>query len=60
MSLKNNLANTVKLCQPTRVLTLEISLSSLGLKQDDEVIVPVQTFIATGSSVLKSGANSIL
>lgn len=38
---------------------LEISLSSLGLKPDDEVIVPVQTFIATGSSVLKAGAKII-
>ncbi|MDD3324215.1 MAG: DegT/DnrJ/EryC1/StrS family aminotransferase [Sulfurospirillaceae bacterium] len=35
---------------------LEISLSSLNLKGDDEVIVPVQTFIATGSAVLKVGA----
>lgn len=38
---------------------LEISLSSLDLKADDEVIVPVQTFIATGSAVLKAGAKII-
>ena len=38
---------------------LEICLSSLNLKTDDEVIVPVQTFIATGSSVLKTGAKIV-
>ena len=38
---------------------LEISLASLNLKPDDEVIVPVQTFIATGSAVLKAGANIV-
>jgi len=38
---------------------LEISLSSLNLTNEDEVIVPVQTFIATGSSVLRSGAKIV-
>ena len=38
---------------------LEISLNSLDLKSDDEVIVPVQTFIATGSAVLKSGVKIV-
>ena len=34
---------------------LEISLRSLGLKQDDEVIVPIETFFSTGASVLREG-----
>lgn len=34
---------------------LEIALASVGLKENDEVVVPVQTFIATGSSVIASG-----
>jgi len=38
---------------------LEISLRCLNLSDDDEVIVPVQTFIATGSSVLKAGGKII-
>ncbi len=38
---------------------LEIVLHSLNLNSDDEVIVPVQTFTATGSSVLKSGAKIV-
>lgn len=38
---------------------LEISLASLGLAENDEVIVPVQTFVATGSCVLKAGAKLV-
>ena len=32
---------------------LEIALRSIGLKEGDEVVVPVETFIATGSSVVR-------
>jgi perosamine synthetase len=38
---------------------LEISLNALGVGSGDEVIVPVQTFIATGSSVVRAGAKPI-
>lgn len=38
---------------------LEISLCSLNIKEGDEVIVPVQTFIATGSCVLMTGAKVV-
>ncbi|MBT5399468.1 DegT/DnrJ/EryC1/StrS family aminotransferase [bacterium] len=38
---------------------LELSLFALNLSANDEVIVPVQTFIATGSCVLKSGAKIV-
>lgn len=38
---------------------LELSLAALGVASGDEVIVPVQTFIATGSCVLKSGAKIV-
>lgn len=38
---------------------LEIALSSLNLTSEDEVIVPVQTFVATGSAVLKSGGKIV-
>jgi len=38
---------------------LELSLATLNLSKDDEVIVPVQTFIATGSAVLRVGAKIV-
>jgi len=38
---------------------LEIALATLRLSATDEVVVPVQTFIATGSSVLKAGAKIV-
>jgi perosamine synthetase len=38
---------------------LEISLNALGVGSGDEVIVPAQTFIATGSSVVRVGAKPI-
>lgn len=34
---------------------LEISLNSIEINPGDEVIIPAQTFIATGSSVVKAG-----
>lgn len=39
---------------------LEISLRALNIREGDEVIVPIQTFIATGSAVLMSGAKVVL
>ena len=39
--------------------SLEICMTSLNLKSSDEVIVPVQTYIATGSAVLKAGAKLV-
>ena len=38
---------------------LEISLNILDLKKEDEVIVPVQTFVATGSCVVRAGATPV-
>lgn len=38
---------------------LEIVLKSIGLKQNDEVIVPTQTFIATGSCVVTCGGKVV-
>ena len=38
---------------------LEISLLALETGPGDEVIIPVQTFIATGSSVLRTGAKPV-
>lgn len=38
---------------------LEIALRSLDIGKGDEVIVPVQTFIATGSCVLTAGAKVV-
>ena len=38
---------------------LELALGSLNLSSDDEVIVPVQTFVATGSAVLRAGAKVV-
>lgn len=38
---------------------LEISLLSLGLKQDDEVICPSYTFVSTVNSIVKAGAKAV-
>jgi len=38
---------------------LEIALMSIDISQGDEVIIPVQTFIATGSSVLRAGGKPV-
>tara|TARA_B100000575_G_scaffold291984_1_gene299219 strand:+ start:19282 stop:20427 length:1146 start_codon:yes stop_codon:yes gene_type:complete len=38
---------------------LEIALMSIGVSHGDEVIVPVQTFIATGSAVLRVGGTPV-
>jgi perosamine synthetase len=38
---------------------LEIVLKSIGLKANDEVIVPTQTFIATGSCVVSCGGKVV-
>jgi len=39
---------------------LFLSLKALGLKKNDEVIVPDMTFVATGSSILFAGGKPIL
>ncbi len=38
---------------------LEIALKSIKIDKDDEVIVPAQTFISTGSSVINAGGNPV-
>lgn len=38
---------------------LHLSLLCAGVKRDDEVILPAQTFIATGTSILMAGAKPI-
>ena len=38
---------------------LEIALRCIGIKKNDEVIVPVETFIATGSVVVREGGKPI-
>ena len=38
---------------------LEVALLSLGVGPGDEVIVPVQTFIASGSCILRTGAKPV-
>ena len=39
---------------------LEIAVKALGIKKDDEVIIPTNTFIATAEVVLYSGAIPVL
>lgn len=39
--------------------SLEIALNILRLEKTDEVIVPVQTFVATGSAVVRAGATPV-
>ena len=46
-------------CVNTCTSALEISLKALGLKQDDEVIVPAETFIATGMAVTLNGGRVV-
>jgi perosamine synthetase len=38
---------------------LEICLKAIGIKKGDEVIVPVQTFVSTGSCVVNNGGTPI-
>ena len=38
---------------------LEIVLKSIGIKKGDEVIVPVQTFVSTASSIVNNGGTPI-
>tara|TARA_B100001123_G_scaffold391739_1_gene470341 strand:+ start:2328 stop:3464 length:1137 start_codon:yes stop_codon:yes gene_type:complete len=38
---------------------LEIALRMVGIKPDEEVIVPVQTFVSSGTSVINAGGNVI-
>lgn len=38
---------------------LEIALRCIGLKTGDEVIIPAETFIATGSAVLREGGKPV-
>jgi perosamine synthetase len=38
---------------------LEIALKSIGISQGDEVIVPTQTFISTGSCVVNNGGTPV-
>ncbi len=38
---------------------LEIALRCLDVEKDDEVIVPVETFIATAASILREGAKPV-
>ena len=38
---------------------LEICLKAIGIGLGDEVIVPVQTFVSTGSCVVNNGATPI-
>lgn len=38
---------------------LEVVLQSIGIKEGDEVIVPAQTFVATGSCVINSGGKIV-
>jgi len=44
---------------PSCTAGLETVLTAMGVGDGDEVIVPVQTFIATGSSVVRVGAKPI-
>ena len=46
-------------CLNTCSSALEIALKSVGLKEGDEVIVPGQTFIATGMSVTLNGGKVV-
>jgi len=38
---------------------LEISIRNIEIESNDEIIVPVETFIATGSSILREGARPV-
>ena len=38
---------------------LEISLKAIGITNGDEVIIPVQTFVSTGSCVINNGGTPV-
>src|SRR3990167_4502461 len=38
---------------------LEIALRCVGLKKGDEVVLPAETFIATGSAILREGGKPV-
>jgi len=38
---------------------LEVALKAIGIKHGDEVIVPVQTFVSTGSCVMNNGGTPV-
>ena len=60
---ENNFANSIKskyaIAVNSCTSALEIALRMIGVKSDEEVIVPVQTFVSTGSSVINAGANVV-
>lgn len=44
---------------PSCTSALEAALTALGVEPGDEVLVPVETFVATGATVLLAGARPI-
>ena len=47
------------LCVNTATFALEISVKALGLEEKDEVIIPAETFIATGMAVTLNGGKVV-
>lgn len=60
---ENELALKLGICNPVSVNSgtsaLHLALAIAGVKAGDEVIIPPQTFIATGTSVLMQGAKVV-
>lgn len=56
---KNYIGTKYAVATQSCTAALEICLKSFGIGPDDEVIVPVQTFIATGSAVARVGARVV-
>lgn len=57
LSKKYGFSNTVTLNSGT--VTMRLALISAGIKPGDEVILPAQTFVATGHVILQCGAKPI-
>ncbi len=61
--LENILANDFSLINPVTLnsgtSTLHLALKAAGIKEGDEVILPAQTFIATGFAILYCGAKPV-
>jgi perosamine synthetase len=57
LSEKFNFPNPITLNSGT--VTMRLALIAAGVKKDDEVILPAQTFVATGHVILQCGAKPV-
>jgi len=57
---KNYIGASFSISLSSATAALHLALNAIGLKKNDEVIIPTNTFVATAESVLYSGGKPIL